>query len=244
MPLDSVRIQAVSSGVAHDPSTDDDHPPAFPTIELVTDAESRTVAHVWHRTDDADLGTGPLARALRNAEGPPGLFDVPGPWRVRFQAERGASAEVVFPALVSWPEHDDPTIRNYSGIAEYFCTFAPPEALLTDDLAVVLDLGRVAGVARVTLNGRELGVLWKPPYAVRVAGLLRPGDNELRVAIANTWHNRLVGDASLEPDQRFTSTNVRRPFTPDTPLLESGLLGPVRLHAARIVPLEAAPRRR
>ena len=65
---------------------------------------------------------------------------------------------------------------------------------------------------------------------------LRPGENELRVEVANTWHNRLVGDAALPPAERITTTNIRQPFTPDTPLLESGLLGPVRL-----VPFEEEP---
>ena len=94
-----------------------------------------------------------------------------------------------------------------------------------------LDLGRVAGTARVILNGQDLGIAWKPPYAVDVTGRLRPGENELRVDVANTWHNRLVGDAALPTAERITVTNIRRPFSPDTPLLESGLLGPVRLVA-------------
>ena len=92
-----------------------------------------------------------------------------------------------------------------------------------------LDLGRVAGVARVFLNGEELGIAWKPPYAVDVANQLQSGENELRCEVANTWHNRLVGDSALPPEQRITRTNIRGSFRPDTPLLESGLLGRVRL---------------
>ncbi len=64
--------------------------------------------------------------------------------------------------------------------------------------------------------------MWKPPHAVDVTGRLRPGDNELRVEVANTWHNRLVGDAGLLPSERITTTDIRRPFSPDTPLLEAG----------------------
>ena len=62
-----------------------------------------------------------------------------------------------------------------------------------------------------------------------MTGRLRPGENELRVEVANTWHNRLVGDSALVPAERITRTNIREPFSPDTPLLEAGLLGPVRL---------------
>ena len=192
--LEGVRVHEVSSGVAHDPASDDLHPPPREGIELA------------------------------------------GPWRVRFQEGRGAPDETVWPTLVSWTDSEDAGIRHFSGIAEYTLPFTPPAELLEPGVAVELDLGRVAGTARVLLNGEDLGTAWKPPYAVDVMGRLRPGENELRVEVANTWHNRLVGDAALPPAERITVTNIRVPFSPDTPLLESGLLGPVRL-----VPFEDGP---
>lgn len=155
--------------------------------------------------------------------------DVPGPWRVRFQSGRGAPEQAVFPELISWADAEDEGIRHFSGIAEYSTRFDVPAELAEGQGAMVLDLGRVAGVARVSLNGEEIGIAWKPPYALDVTGRLRAGENELRCEVANTWHNRLVGDAALPPAQRVTRTNIRRPFGPDTPLLESGLRGPVRL---------------
>ena len=158
----------------------------------------------------------------------PGI-ELSGPWQVHFQAGRGAPAAAVFPELISWIDAADRGIRHFSGVAEYVLRFDAPAALLESGSAVELDLGRLDGVARVTLNGEDLGVAWKPPYAVDATGRLQPGENELRVEVANTWHNRLVGDAALAPEQRITRTNIRRPFRPDTPLLPSGLLGPVRL---------------
>ena len=155
---------------------------------------------------------------------------------MRFQEGRGAPDETIWPTLVSWAESEDAGIRHFSGIAEYTLAFTAPTELLEPGVAVELDLGRVAGTARVLLNGEDLGVAWKPPYTVDVTDRLRQGDNELRVEVANTWHNRLVGDAALPPAERITTTNIRRPFSPDTPLLESGLLGPVRL-----VPFEDEP---
>jgi hypothetical protein len=68
-----------------------------------------------------------------------------------------------------------------------------------------------------------------PPYAVDVTKRLQSGENELRCEVANTWHNRLVGGSAQPQDERITRTNIRGSFGPDTPLLESGLLGPVRL---------------
>ncbi len=190
--VENVRVHEVSSGVAHDPGTDELRAPARAGFELS------------------------------------------GPWRVRFAAGRGAPEEVLLPELISWADAEDDGLRHFSGIAEYVVRFTPPAGLLESGAAVELDLGRVAGVARVVLNDVELGVVWKPPYAVDVTDRLRPGENELRCEVANTWHNRLVGDSALPPEQRITRTNIRGPFRPDTPLLESGLLGPVRL-----VPVES-----
>jgi len=73
---------------------------------------------------------------------------------------------------------------------------------------VELDLGAVQQVARVTLNGRELGILWKPPYSIDITGAVRAGKNTLVVEVANTWTNRLTGDAFLPPEQRYARSNM------------------------------------
>jgi hypothetical protein len=238
-PIRTVRVHEVSSGVAHDPANDEVHPPARPAVELVTKSDSRTEAYIWSNLDDADAAANSPDIAMGSVPDPPKALDIPGPWRVRFQSGRGAPEEVMFPSLISWSDHPDAGVRYFSGIAEYSRTFTISDSLLADDVSVELDLGRVAGVSRVTLNGQDIGVLWKPPFAVEVTDLLRPGENELRIEIANTWHNRLVGDANLTTeDQRITQTNVRNRFGPNTPLVESGLIGPVRLHAARIVEVD------
>ncbi|MBN1508630.1 MAG: hypothetical protein JW955_17415, partial [Sedimentisphaerales bacterium] len=100
---------------------------------------------------------------------------------------------------------------------------------------LVLDLGRVRFVAEVWLNGRNLGVLWKPPFQMDITAAARSGRNDLVVDVANTWSNRLVGDACTE-GRDFCRTNIAKSLTwtvpwKETPLLESGLLGPVRLVA-------------
>ena len=59
-------------------------------------------------------------------------------------------------------------------------------------------------------------------------GLLNPTGNRLEITVANLWPNRLIGDAALPPAQRRTWTTWS-PYTKDSPLLESGLLGPVKV---------------
>jgi hypothetical protein len=94
-----------------------------------------------------------------------------------------------------------------------------------------LDLGQPKNLAAVRLNGKNLGVVWTAPYRVEITDAVQPKGNRLEIDIVNLWPNRLIGDAGLPPEKRRTRTNVTS-FRKDTPLLPSGLLGPVQLRTA------------
>ena len=105
-----------------------------------------------------------------------------------------------------------------------------------EDLAgkpLALELGAVmdVGMARVKLNGADLGIVWRPPFRVNLGKTVKPGENTLEVMVVNSWRNRLIGDVSLPEGQRLTKTNVRVVASgPGKWQLEpSGLLGPVIL---------------
>ena len=89
-------------------------------------------------------------------------------------------------------------------------------------------LGEVHNMARVRLNGRDLGVVWCAPWRVDVTSTARGKDNQLEIEVANLWPNRLIGDAALPPEERWTKSNVTT-YRKESPLLPSGLLGPVRI---------------
>jgi hypothetical protein len=151
-----------------------------------------------------------------------------GPWSLSFDPAFGGPREAVtLDALASWSASDAPAVRFYSGTAVYSRTFdwdgrAGPRA------RAWLELGRVANLAAVTLNGKDCGVAWTPPYRVDITLALRPGPNRLEIAVTNTWANRLIGDHGLAADQRRTS--LVGPYRLDgQPLLEAGLLGPVEI---------------
>jgi hypothetical protein len=99
----------------------------------------------------------------------------------------------------------------------------PPDGPLAIELGRVLDLG----LARVRLNGTDLGVVWPPPFRVNAAGAASPGENELEIEVVNSWRNRLIGDRGLPEDERLTRTNIN--VTEDWRLEPSGLLVPVTL---------------
>ncbi|MGO8676671.1 MAG: glycosyl hydrolase [Limisphaerales bacterium] len=152
--------------------------------------------------------------------------DIDGPWEVAFQRNRGAPESVRFNTLTDWTKASDPGVRYFSGIATYRTQFdwKPRQS------KVLLDLGQVEVMAGVRLNGHDLGPVWTAPYRVDVTAAVKPGPNLLEIRVANLWPNRLIGDAGLPPAQRVAWTTWN-PFAKDSPLLPSGLLGPVRLAA-------------
>jgi hypothetical protein len=159
-------------------------------------------------------------------------------WTVHFPPKWGAPPEITLDHLMSLSESTDPGVKFFSGIATYEKVFdwQPPVEADGQKAEQWLDLGDVQVMARVTLNGRDLGVLWKAPFRVRITGWLKPGENRLQVQVANLWPNRMIGDAGLPPEKRFTWSSYE-PFTADSPLPPSGLLGPLRILTEQIVTL-------
>jgi len=151
---------------------------------------------------------------------------VAGPWTVHFDPQWGGPESVPFDELVSWTKRPEPGIKYYSGTAVYEQTFDGPATAAGE--RVFLDLGDVRELAEVKVNGQSCGVAWCPPWRVEVTAALKPGPNRLAVEVVNFWPNRIIGDASLPAGKRFTRTNIAK-LTPATPLMDSGLLGPVTL---------------
>jgi hypothetical protein len=156
--------------------------------------------------------------------------EITGPWTVQFDPKWGGPASVVFEQLVNWTQRPEEGIKYFSGTATYRKTFDLPETLVAQGRHLALDLGDVKNLAEVRLNGKNLGILWAPPFRVDVTDAIKPTGNSLEVEVVNFWPNRIIGDQFLPPEKRFTRTNIRK-LTKDTPLMDSGLLGPVNLLA-------------
>ena len=148
------------------------------------------------------------------------------PWTVSFDPEWGGPRKAVFNTLQDWSEHPSDSIRYYSGTAVYTTQFEfhPGEG------RYFLDLGEVNNMARVSVNGHDLGIVWTSPWEVELTGALKEGANELTVEVTNLWVNRLIGD-ERNPEQRYTYTTFRH-YDANSPLLPSGLSGPVRILTA------------
>ena len=159
------------------------------------------------------------------------VLTLDGSWQVSFDPKWGGPEKVTFDALEDWSQRAEDGIKFYSGTAVYQKTFDLPGQILTSGQTTFLDLGRVKNLARVKLNGRDLGVVWCVPWCVETTGVLKAGANRLEIEVANLWPNRLIGDLSLLDEQRYAWT-TRNPFKKDSPLQPSGLVGPVRILAA------------
>ena len=154
--------------------------------------------------------------------------EIAGPWTVAFDPAWGGPATIRFDVLSDWTQHPDAGIRNYSGTATYQTSFRKPAG----HGPFVLDLGNLAEMATVRINGQDLGrVLWTPPYRMALPMDLKATDNQLEIRVANTWWNRLLADQALPKEQRLTHTNVTP--KPGGQPLPSGLLGPVKILAHR-----------
>jgi hypothetical protein len=162
---------------------------------------------------------------------------VQGSWSVSFPEKRGApEGEVVFDTLESWTQRPEEGIKYFSGTASYRKAITLDAARLKKGRRVVLDLGVVSHLAEVFVNEQPLGVLWNAPFRIDITDAAKAGANMVEVRVTNVWKNRLIGDAKLPEAERTTWTAY--PFyknEPDAPLMESGLLGPIRLLSAEAI---------
>lgn len=187
-------------------------------------------------------------------------------WDVHFQENRGAPASAHFDNLISWPLHTNSGIKFFSGTARYNKSFQLNSRQLKSSKRIMLDLGVVKNVATVTVNKKEVAVIWKAPFVADITDYCIAGENELEIAVTNLWPNRIIGDKT-EPEDclwgpmrsytyvsgspkvgrnmleipEWVKNNTERPsknrisfctmdfFEKDTPLLPSGLIGPVQI---------------
>jgi hypothetical protein len=188
----------------------------------------------------------------------PAPLELTGAWNVSFPPNWGAPPSVTLEKLISWIDHTNDGVRYFSGTATYEKEIEIPAGRLSAGRELWIDLGAVKNFAEVSLNGQNLGVLWKPPFRVNATAAAKPGVNKLVVKVTNLWPNRLIGDEQLPPDCEWDGKQLKawpqwlldgKPsptgrltfttwhhWTKDSPLLESGLIGPMTLRTAEIIP--------
>ncbi len=172
-------------------------------------------------------------RQPTNKPTPQDLLTITNPWKLEFPPNLGAPPQIQMSSLTSWTASADPGVKYFSGTATYTNQFNLPEGWDHSGSPILLDLGRVREFAQVILNGKPLpDILWKPPFTLEVTQVLKTGLNTIEIRVTNLWPNRIIGDQQPDAKEKFTFT-VYGAYKADSPLVESGLLGPVRLLALR-----------
>lgn len=161
------------------------------------------------------------------------LYTIEGNWTLYFQKNRGAPPEINIENLVSWTENTNAGVKYFSGTGTYTKTISADKNWFTTDTRLWIDLGEVKNLAEVIVNGKSLGIVWKKPFVLDATNAIKPGANKLEIKVTNLWVNRLIGDQQQGMEKKITYTTM--PFyQANSPLLPSGLLGPVKILARDI----------
>lgn len=196
-----------------------------------------------------------VSKTGKNFAGLKTAQELSGAWEVAFdpkwggpqKAEDGRDGKIVFEKLQDWTTRPEPGIKYYSGIATYRKSFSLAKV---PEGKTYLALGVVHDMARVRLNGRDLGVVWCAPWRIEITETIKAGDNKLEIDVVNRWANRLIGDKQPADANvrtvdcppgflggqtfkagRYTFS-THDPYKQESPLVSSGLLGPVTIQAA------------
>jgi hypothetical protein len=147
-------------------------------------------------------------------------------WTVAFQPNRGAPATPqTLTTFQDWSTSPDSGIRFFSGTATYRTTIQPTH---TAGDRTILTLTDLREICTVRINGKPAGTIWAMPYRLDITDSLAAGPNRLELEVTNLWPNRLIGDAQPGVTKTYTQTNIRK-YNAASPLLPSGLIGPVTL---------------
>jgi hypothetical protein len=156
-----------------------------------------------------------------------------GPWTLSFPDGWGAPSSIPVARFESWTQSQDAGVRYFSGTGTYRAVLHIPSELLTLQQQLWLNLGQVHEIASVAVNGISVQTMWRAPFVARIDPKLHPGDNTLEIHVTNLWPNRIIGDLQPLATEHYTHTNVRA-YTKDSPLLPSGILGPVNLQIGSV----------
>lgn len=181
----------------------------------------------------------------------PASRTIGGAWEVEFLKENDYGAMLTFDTLTDWKDHENQDVKYYSGTAVYRKNFDFRKNKTSGTDKYILDLGKVSVTAQVKLNGKDLGVLWLSPFRTDITNALLEGENRLEIAVTNQWANRLIGDERFPatdgyskegdkmpdwyvqnepmPESRRTTFITAQFYNKNSPLISSGLLGPVQI---------------
>jgi len=164
--------------------------------------------------------------ATKNFPVPEWVIPLEGAWQVEFRRPDSTSFTMQMDTLTDWSLSADTAVAHFSGEAWYRKEL--PSIAVSEGARIYVNLGSLVALAKVKVNGQDVGGVWTPPYRLDITSAWKEGNNTIEVKVVNTWANRLIGDQKLPPEKRSTWTLVN-PYTANSPLHPAGLTGPVTL---------------
>ena len=153
--------------------------------------------------------------------------------KISFEPAYSASVPPVEFSELQWlTASENPDIKYFSGTAIYSLSFSFPAYEMAQADSLLIDIGAFESIARVKLNGRDLGNIWNPGTCIPVKGLLKE-ENLLEISVGVIHRNRFIGDFEqyVEVQHLWTTAPISNFLKKDMPLKPSGLKGPVRILA-------------
>ncbi|MCF0239668.1 MAG: hypothetical protein HUJ62_04390, partial [Streptococcus gallolyticus] len=135
-----------------------------------------------------------------------------GEWTVSFHpVGNGEKFNVTIPKPKDFTLFNDERIKYFSGNAIYSTSIFLAQSELVKSTGVIIDLGKVGGIASLKVNGKFVGNLWKAPYKKDILSYLSKGENHIEIEVTNTLTNCLIGDEQKPCDMELAEDhNYRR----------------------------------
>jgi hypothetical protein len=156
-------------------------------------------------------------RSLSGAEG----NHVSGPWSLTLhQPHLDSTWTAQLDTLQDFKDMADSTFKNFMGTIVYKTTVILNEA---KNLPKYLDLGKVADICELKINGRDAGMKWFGERIYDVSPYVKAGENTIEVKVTTLMGNFIQTLKDNTVAQRFV---LRR----NQPYVSAGLIGPVKFY--------------
>jgi hypothetical protein len=154
-------------------------------------------------------------------------------WKMRFiESEPAVNEKFQLPALISWTELNNDTLKKNRGTACYEIQF---DFQKDAGKEYRLCLGDVRESAVVTVNGHKAGVVFAVPFEIHIGQWLKNGKNTIEIEVTNLPANRIADydrggvEWRIFHEINFVDITYRKTKYDIWQPLPSGLLGPVTI---------------
>ena len=143
------------------------------------------------------------------------LMDMTSPWQCHFQPVQGESFDTIIEKLIDFSQSNDNRLQNFAGTVIYKTEFE-----LEEIKPLELDLGIVAGISEVTVNGKVVGENWWGRHRYDLTDAVQKEQNSLEIKVTTLLLNYVKSLKENPTAQRWTKNQEP---------VAAGLLGPVSM---------------